>query len=277
MAQRTKRNQKTTKLRKGQGSLDHMAIVSDYTEGTLSVGEIAKAHATSEENVGLIVTRHWKALCNMRESRLLLGNVESPKQVVEAKNALDSLRNTKLINEDFLKLLSDPKTALLSDSEAIYCWHLVHSGDLREALKLSGLDTGLHRDKGPTGSGSDRDTRYSYDRALTLRSQYLNAKPNVMSYITQLREERLINADVGRSKIQSELIEQLEQMKCANDPARYRTQILRTIELLGKTVGAFVDRVEVTEASPSDALDRLIELAQEAEVKEISESTEVTQ
>ena len=264
------RKPKTTKLRKAQSSLDHMAIVSDYAEGAMTVPEIAKAHKTSEENVGLIVSRHWKALTNVRESRLLLGSSDAPKAKVEQKNALEILRNTSLINEEFLALLSPPDTALLSDSEAIYCWHLVHSGNPREALITSGLDVGLIRDK-------KRETRYSFDRSLVLRSQYLNAKPNVIAYITQLREERLINADVGKSLVQSELLDQLDQMKSSADPARNRTAILRTIELLGKTVGAFVDRVEVSEVNPSNALDKLIEMAQEAEVSDVTDSIEVTQ
>ena len=68
--------QKTTKVRKkpkeNLSKESHMAIVSDYTEGELKVVEIAEKYGTTEKNVGLIVNRHWKALCNMRESRALM-------------------------------------------------------------------------------------------------------------------------------------------------------------------------------------------------------------
>lgn len=252
-----------TKLRKAEASLDHMAIVKDYAEGLLTVPEIAEKHRTSENNVGLIATRFWKSLTNMKEARALMSlSPDSTVQAnVDAKNSLKELQGTELINKEFLKLLSGDTEALLSDQEAVYCWVYVHTGDTIEAMKTSGLDVGLYSEK-------KRERRFSYDRAVALRSHYLNCKPNVTAYIKELRETRLIDADVGRARIQSELIEQLEQMKTSGDRSN-RTAILRTIELLGKTVGAFVDRVEIQEINPANALDKLIEMAQEAQVHEV--------
>jgi hypothetical protein len=43
-----------------------------------------------------------------------------------------------------------------------------------------------------------------------------------------------------------------------------RSNLLRAIELLGKTVGAFVDKVEIQEVKAADALDQLIEMAKSA-------------
>lgn len=257
-------NNKSVKLRKGQESLDHMAILSDYAEGVMSVSEIAKAHKTSDENVGLIASRFWKQLTNVREARLLAEDAKSAKEHFATKSALSDLERTKDFNKDFKALLSDSSSALLTDEEAIYCWTYVHTGDTMDAIRQAGLDIGLFKE-------NNKSTRFAYDRSMKLRAMYLNAKPNVVAYIKELRESRLIDADVGKARIQSELLEQLDQMKSSGEPNRLRTQILKTIELLGKTVGAFTERVEIHEVDPANALDKLIEMAQEAQVQELTE------
>lgn len=254
MAVKPKRN--TTKRRTAPENLDTLQVVNDYAEGTLSVAEIAEKHKTSEDNVGLIVKRFWKSLTNMRESRALIAA-----DTKDARSALHELNHTELINEKFLEKLSDPESDLLTEEESQYVWVYVHTGDLKEALRISKLDMGLYKEKG-------KDSRFSADRAMVLRGMYLNSKPNIVRYIQELRESRLQDANVGKSRIQSELIEQLDRLKNRSD-GKYESQITRTIELLGKTVGAFVDRVEVSEVNPENALDQLIEMAKEAEVKEI--------
>lgn len=249
---------KATLVRKGEASLDHMAIVSDYQEGNLTVSEIATLHGTTENNVGLIANRFWKGLTNMKESRALMAiTSDKPETHFSAKHSMKQLNGTELINQGFLSLLSDDATALLTDEESTYCWIYAHTGDSFEALTGSGLDVGLHTESGEKG-------RFSYDRACVLRGLYLNAKPNVAEYVQQLREVRLQNANVGKAQVQSELIDQLEQMKASGQTNKHRMAMIRTIELLGKTVGAFVERVEVTEINANDALDELIHMAKSA-------------
>jgi predicted DNA-binding protein (UPF0251 family)/hydrogenase maturation factor len=247
---------KTVKVRKAPENLDHMEIVRLYTLGELPVNQIAKKMGTSDHNVTLIVQRHWQALTNMREARALI-----TEHTFDSKHALHELQNTELINEDFLRMLSEDNVALLSEAESIYSWVYVHTGNALEAMQTSNLDVGIHKDKA-------RETRLSYDRAVILRSMYLNEKPNVAAYIKEIRETRLIDMDISKAKIQSELIEQLEYMKNSGDP-RKRREILRTIELLGKTIGAFTENIQITEVSPSNALDQLIEMASEATIKEL--------
>ena len=60
-------------------------------------------------------------------------------------------------------------------------------------------------------------------------------------------------------------------MTSSGESHRFRAQILKTIELLGKTVGAFTERIEIHEVDPANALDQLIEMAQEATVQEITQ------
>jgi hypothetical protein len=254
----------TTVRRASDENLDHMAIVSDYIEGTMSVSKIAAKHSTTMDNVSLIAKRTWKSLTNMRESQLLTADAANAGEHFETKVALKELHSTELVNQEFRDKLSDPESNLLTDEEATYAWIYVHTGDIKEALEGSLLNIGLYKEK-------DRAQRFSYERALQLRGYYLNAKVNVSNYITELREKRLIDADVGKARIQSELIEQIEQMKTSGQAHKNRMASLRAIELLGKTVGAFVERVEITEVNPNDALDRLIELASEADITEVTQ------
>lgn len=249
-----------TKVRKAQENLDTQVIVADYAEGTLSVNDIARKHNTTRENIQLIVNRHWKALTNMKESRAL---VSATTGLPSEKKALHALQNTDLINKEFQDLLSSDTANLLTEAEAQYAWIYTHTGDILEALKISQLDVGLYKEV-------KRTNRFSYDRACIIRSMYLNSKPNVAKYIQELREAKYTDTNLGKARIQSELIDQLQMMKAQGD-SRNRKDILRCIELLGKTVGAFTERIEVTEVSPSNALDQLIEMAQEAEIVEIKE------
>ena len=244
----------TTILRKASDNLNATAIATDYAEGELSIREIAEKYSTTENNVTLVVNRFWKSLTNMRESRALISATTSN----SSKKALGELQNTELINKPFLSLLSDNDSALLTQAEADYSWIYVHTGSIPEAIVSAKLDKGLYKEK-------KRESRFSYDRALILRGHYLNSKPNVASYIKEIREKRFIDSNIGKARVQSELLDQLEFMKASNDP-RMKKDILRTIELLGKTVGAFVERIEISEISPADALDELIEMAKEAEV-----------
>jgi len=245
-------------------------IVMEYAEGVLSVGQIAEKYGTSSDGVSLIVNRMWQSLTNVRESRALLSG-DSP----DRRKALTILRGTNLINQKFLAMLSiAPElsdrefipTTDMTDPEAIYCWTYVHTGDNHTALLQAGLDIGLLKTK---RHGIDDGDRLSYDKAVTLRGLYLRQLPHIAAYIKDLRERRFVDQDVSKSRIQSELIDQLEQMKQEGDP-KYRKDILRTIELLGKTIGAFVERVEITEVDPAKALDELINMAKTATVKELT-------
>jgi len=72
---------------------------------------------------------------------------------------------------------------------------------------------------------------------------------------------------VSKKYVQSELIKQVEQLKeviaSDNGSQRARGAMLKAIELLGRSVGAFVDKVQVEQVDPSKALDQLIEMAKE--------------
>lgn len=248
----------------------HWAIAQLYAKAELPVSAIAEQFATTEENVNLIVTRCWKTLTNIKETRALLGAIpgKDPSSTgfgsSSSRASLAMLHNSKLINQSFLDLLSHTgEERSLTDAESIYTWIYVHTGENDIAIQEAGLDVGLHREK------SDDTAKFNYDKAVAFRGLYLRSRPNIASYIKELRERRFVDQDISKSRIQSELLDQLQQMKDSGD-SKNRTAMLKTIELLGKTIGAFVERVELSEVNPSKALDELIDMAKRGAVKELT-------
>jgi hypothetical protein len=70
-----------------------------------------------------------------------------------------------------------------------------------------------------------------------------------------------------------ELVGQIEQLKeVVSYEPRQRTNLLKAIELLGRTIGAFVDRLEVEEVDAKSGLQILMERAK----KEASNGKEIT-
>lgn len=235
------------------------SIAKEYAEGTLTVTQLAEKYNTSPDNIGLIATRCWKNLTNMKETRALVSFGSASSQ-----HSLKVLHNTNLINQQFLDLLSPSGTeATLTDAESIYAWIYVHTGENQLALEQSGLHVGLLYSKNDPNKSNP-----NFEKACSLRGMYLRSLPNVASYIKELRERRFVDQDISKARVQSELIDQLAQLKESGDP-RNKTHILKTIELLGKTIGAFVERVEVTEVDPSKALDHLIDMAKTGAVREL--------
>lgn len=172
---------------------------------------------------------------------------------------LDKLKNLELLNEDFLNKLSDNLSPTLSEEEALFCWLYVHKGDSFGAIEESTLDVGLFKNQ-PT----------SYKRGILSRAAYLQAKPNVAAYIKELRERKYYTNDVDKGYVQELILEQIEQTKLRGD-RRDSVNLRQLIELLGKTIGAFTEKIEVHEVDPSKSLDLLIEMAKDSNApKEIT-------
>ena len=103
-------------------------------------------------------------------------------------------------------------------------------------------------------------------------------KSNVSKYITELREKKIENVIVSKGLVQSELVDQVTQLKeiTSNDGTtiQQRSQLLKAIELLGKSVGAFSENIKVETVDPGQALDKLIDMAKIESVYSIEELEE---
>lgn len=235
---------------------NRLNMIYEFSRG-IDLEDLSTKYNYTYKDIHKAVNKMLEDLLNIKESRVLEDNkykkgLKGPIQV-----SIRKLKDYKLINEDFLSLLSEDDSKTLSEEESLFSYLYVYRGDAHEGLETSGLSTGLIK-------GSE-----SYRKALTIRAAYLREKPNVASYIQRLREERYITTDVTKDSVQSMLLEELAVMKERGD-VRDRVNIRQTIELLGKTIGAFTERVEIHEVDPSSSLDLLIEMAKEAETKELT-------
>jgi len=71
---------------------------------------------------------------------------------------------------------------------------------------------------------------------------------------------------VEKPVIQHELIHQVEELKeVVKHEPRQRSNLLKAIEMLGRTIGSFTDRVEVEETDAKSGLDILMDKIKEEE------------
>ena len=98
---------------------------------------------------------------------------------------------------------------------------------------------------------------YSAKTANVKGSQLL-AKVNIKQRVSELKDEVARNTDVDISRVVSMLLDSYEDAKAAGQhgPA------VRAVELLGKRLGAFVDRVEVNDIQRKPSAELIIVIAE---------------
>lgn len=236
-------------------------IIDDYIYSSLTNGEIAEKYKTSVKNVGLIVARHWKCLSNVRETKQLIQTQFSNGTEVFLKS---EILDTEKINRDFLDLLSEPDSLVLTDHEIIFCELYNDDNDDIRSLEESKLNAGLKKTK-------DERDKEEYKHSLQLRSFYLRRKPNVAQYLNQIKRERVKQIVDGKEFIQTELLSVIERLKSHGSPQALTTY-LKAVESLGRTYGAFEDKLSINDLSGDEALDKILaktRAAQEAKDKAI--------
>ena len=94
-----------TKVKKAPENLtkaQRYEIIDDYIYSSMSNSQIAEKYKTSESNVNLIVTRHFKALANVKETKtLIFSQFGNDKVTMTVESVLD----TEKINKEFLDRL----------------------------------------------------------------------------------------------------------------------------------------------------------------------------
>lgn len=149
-------------------------------------------------------------------------------------------------------------SADLTPEEVSFSWLLVQTGSIITALRGSGFLEAIGEDKG---------TAY-----LQVLGTYLTRKRNIATFIKTLKSNQEIVKEISKDIIQNELVTQIYQLK---EKISYETEskssdrgyLLKAIEMLGKTCGAFADRLTIEQVDPSAALDKLIEVAKEESKK----------
>lgn len=223
-------------------------IIEDYLACKLSTVDIAEKHQVSESTVGKIVQETYKKFQNVKETKTLIATQSRPDVFLQLKkDCIDPER----INKGFLELLSEQDSEVLTDNEAIFCELFVNNGDDFIALEESGLHIGLNR----------KDS--SYRDSLRLRSFYLRRKHNIALRIRDIQKNKLKLMDYGKEHLQGELLALVEKLRNNSDP-RSIPSILRAIELLGKSIGAFEEKITIDNINGDDSLDRILNKAKRA-------------
>lgn len=207
-------------------------IIRKYRLGT-TVTSIAEEYKLEEQDVKIFVNDEINALNTIKETNSLINSAQGL--------VLTSINPTKMLNKSFLSNVDDKKEA--------YAYYFAMTGSNEEALKQSGLDKWIPL----------KTLEVSKRYIFTVRGKYLRDIPEVKKYIDAVREERLKELKVDKKTIQSDLIEQIEQMKeLAGDDNRMRNPLLKAIELLGKTIGSFQENIRVEEVSAKSGLEILM-------------------
>lgn len=248
------RNERLAELRELKGVTKEeyfYNILDDYLKGA-PIKELVGKYNYSDKHIRDMIENHHQQLVNARSANALAITQKDGYNPV-----LEKLKKIEVLNQEFFDKLSPEDSPTLSEEEALFAWMYVHRGDSREAVEMSTLDVGLFKDQPVT-----------YKRGIFSRAVYLQHKPNVASYIKELRNTKYRQDDVNKTYVQELLLEEIQQIKEKGDKKDSKT-LSRLIELLGKTIGAFTERVEVMEVDPSKSLDLLIDMAKNATIKEL--------
>jgi hypothetical protein len=238
--------------RKSLSSEDKYKILSSYAEG-VPVETIAASVSRDTAYTSDFIRKTLKAMNTIKETNDMVRLSKSP-----------SIR-MKQLGSTPTKFLTSTFISKAEDTAEIYAYYFVQTGDNKFALEQAGLDMGIAKHL-PKGTKN-----YVYK----VRGQFLRNMPGIATFIKEAQDQKLLEMDVSKPQVQSELIQQIAELKILSvDDPRYRKDLLKAIELLGKTVIAFTDSVHVEEASAKTGLEIRMEKAK-GEVYE-AKSTEET-
>jgi len=212
-------------------------LLTMYNVGT-SHKELA-AHFNVPKNTTLqFIHKQFSAITNAHETNTLMTSEMNH----------DPLKRSRNINEEFLRKINEDGAAME------YAYYFAKTGDNRLSLKQTGLDVGIIKAKGQHDN--------SVLSAYRLRGIYLRSLSEVSKEIQKIRDDQLRDNPITKSYVQSLLVDQVQEMReSVVDDARNRSNLLKAIDLLGKSIGAFVERIEVHEVDADAALDTLIEMS----------------
>ena len=237
-------------------SLDRqLSLINDYCFGK-NIDKLTKSYGVDSISCRNGIEAFRERLNTMHSLHYM---VRTEKTKV-APSVIDRALATSSVEEAIRPLLSDDDAEELTLQEELYCYLWVYTGSNDTAIKESGF--------------SDVIPKETVMRRQLL-GMFLREKPNLKEYIGILKDARISEVKTSKQIVQYELINQVEQLRNAvahSGKPSDRGHLLRAIELLGKTIGAFEDRLKVTEINASDALDELLDMAKKStgdSVKEI--------
>lgn len=252
MARKSNKNG-TTPYRLRKKPKDMMPLIFKYVQEGKSVSDIASDHKCAESWVREFIHKFYTKFRDIVETEALLqshaidmkgGPTSIPEKITLYKS---QSKIDKDINKYFIDKISDPNDSVLTEEEIIFCRLLIYEGDDEKALIDSGLAEGLS------------PTRTQAVRPMKLRIILLKQKKNIQRFLNELQINYAKELNVSKEMVQTELIRQLSELKAQNNPRNAPT-IAKLTEQLGRTVGAFTDKVVVEEISFDAAMDKMLEM-----------------
>lgn len=219
-------------------------LIRAYCDG-MSLMEISDKFMVEEKSLDIMLRNIREKLNANRELRAL----NSIEAFNISKSKAHKLLQTKFTEPEIGKKISLPDDKDLTNEEMLYGIILVKTGSNPIALQESGLMDCL---------------KVKDSARKRLFGMYLQSKDNLSKFIQSLKNNKILEADVSKSTIQAELIDQISQLKESIEldaTPTHRAQLIKSIELLGRTVAAFQDNIKITEVNPADALNQLIDMA----------------
>jgi hypothetical protein len=225
-------------VRKQLTDSEKYQIISQYSQG-IPVETIASSVSRDTTSIRDFIFTTLNSMVSIKETNDLL-KVQCSADI----RRIQGTAPTRFLTADFL--------SKLEDTAEIYAYYYSQTGDNKFSLAQAGLDGGL----------SVRMPKQTRDYILRIRGQYLREIPSVKKYIQEVQDQRIQEYRCEKPQVQMELVSQIEELKevVADDP-KQRGNLLKALELLGRTIGAFTDRVEVEEADAKSGLQIILERA----------------
>lgn len=235
-------------------------IISKYSVG-IPVEEIASGVSRDTKVIQEFILQTLNGMNSVKETNDLL-KVKCTADL----NRIQGTTPTRFLTADFLQKLED--------SAEIYAYYYAQTGDNKFSLEQAGLTSGL----------AVRMPKQTKDYILRIRGQFIREIPSVKKYIQEVQDKRIQEYRCEKPQVQMELVTQIEELKevVVDDP-KQRGNLLKALELLGRTIGAFTDRVEVEEADAKSGLQIILEKARKEamgsgtyEITDVEDTGEIT-
>ena len=232
--------------RKSLTDAEKYNILLQYSQG-IPIKTIAAEVGRDTHSISSLIDQTISALSSVKETNDLL-----KVQCTADFQKIQGTTPTKFLSSEFLHAI--PEFA------EVYAYYYAQTGDNKFSLQQSQLDKGI----------PFRMPKQTKDYVLRVRGQYLRDIPQVKRYIKEIQDRRIQEYRIEKPQVQMELVHQVEELKeaAAKEP-RQRGNLLKAIELLGRTIGAFTDRVEVEEVNAKSGLQMILEKAR----KEVLDAT----
>ena len=214
---------------------ERYTILKQYGDG-VPLTEIASGVSRDKSEVSSLIQSHLKAMNTVRETNDMIVGTHTL-----ALNLQMGKTPTKFLTSSFI--------ALLETNAEQYAYFYSQTGDNKFSLQQSGLDVGIAKNLKATTK------EYVY----RIRGQFIRDLAPVKKIIQLEQDRRISEYRIEKPQIQMELVNQIEELKelSVND-TKHRVNLLKAIEMLGRTIGSFTDRVEVEETDAKSGLEILM-------------------